>query len=304
MLNMLKKRDDRNSGATDESLFSDPLTQEVRRAAAFLDDRIRKGERGDSFTETVLLTPQLAELLLKRNPDNRAIRDVKVANYAADIKAGRWELNGESIKISKDGLLNDGQHRCRAVIDTGTSIRTKIDFGLDRETRKTLDQGAVRLTGDYFAMDGVPNAHQVAAVTSLVWQYEQRGRVSYEGHLKPTKQEQREVLKKHPEINDCVASLPRKGASMAGGVSVLAFCLFVFAKRDMAAAATFVTKLIEGDGLAKRDPIFICRERIHADKRMRLNDKVELIFRAWNAWRRGKQLGKLQVMGGELPSVE
>ncbi len=46
--------------------------------------------------ETV--TPELAERWLSLNTHNRTLRDGVVSRYAESIKAGQWELNGETIK--------------------------------------------------------------------------------------------------------------------------------------------------------------------------------------------------------------
>lgn len=48
----------------------------------------------------VTLTPELAEQLLARNTHNRTVSRPRVAQYAADMRAGHWAFNGEAIKIT------------------------------------------------------------------------------------------------------------------------------------------------------------------------------------------------------------
>lgn len=304
MLNIMHKRTNEKVAGEAEGLFSSTGSQDVRRAEAWLEDRLRRAARGEYICEVITLTPILAELLLRRNPDNRCIRHLRLANYEADMRAGAWVLNGESIKVSDTGLLNDGQHRCQAVVNSGCSIKTEIRFGLSRDSRTTLDQGAVRSPGDYLGMDNVDNPNECAAVAGLLWQYESRRRVSTQSVLRPTKQQVQETYRRHTHIADSVKFVPRKGSSMAGGVSTLAFCHFLMAKKNRDAADYFIGKLVKGDGLGATDPVFVCRERLHGDKRMKVEEKIELIFRAWNAHRVGRRLKKLQVMGGELPTLE
>ncbi|MBX3482399.1 hypothetical protein [Phenylobacterium sp.] len=54
------------------------------------------------------ITPEIAERLLQANSLNRRISGPVVERYARDMKAGRWKLNGQTIKISARGRLLDG----------------------------------------------------------------------------------------------------------------------------------------------------------------------------------------------------
>jgi hypothetical protein len=48
-----------------------------------------------AFGSRYSIMPELAEFILNLNPDNRPIREMKVRQYASDMKDGRWQLNGE-----------------------------------------------------------------------------------------------------------------------------------------------------------------------------------------------------------------
>ena len=56
-------------------------------------------------TKIEFITPKLAEKLLSKNCINRPVKKTTVDYYSDIIKRGQWELNGESIKISKEGIL-------------------------------------------------------------------------------------------------------------------------------------------------------------------------------------------------------
>jgi len=71
---------------------------------------------------------------------------------------------------SKCGQLNDGQNRCAAVVRSGLTVPTIFVFGLERETRLTVDQGVGKRPGDYLAMSGVANSNHVAAIAAMIWQ--------------------------------------------------------------------------------------------------------------------------------------
>lgn len=288
----------------DGPLFSCADVSGSRRAQSWLAEQLRRGEH-ETFSTVIELTPALAELLLARNPDNRNVREQRVIDYATDIKGGNWDLNGEALKVSRCGFLNDGQHRCHGVVRAATSIRTMIIFGLRRETRTTLDQGSVRTAGDYLGMEGIESGNQSAAVAGMLWQYENLGRVSRQSLYRPTKAQVRESFHAHAGINASIRAANHKGAALVGGVSTLAFCHYLFAQKDQKAADEFVIKLARGDGLAASSPVYRCRERLHVNRRMKLEEKVELIFRTWNAVRKNRKFdSKSSPIKGELPALE
>lgn len=292
--NINAQRSEHQASGGDAPLFSTALVAERRRAEQWLADRLKRGER-EIFSEENDLSPVLAELLLARNPDNRNVRDGVVSDYAGDIVEGNWTTNGESLKISRQGMLNDGQHRCLAVIKAGRKIRTMFTFGVERASRTTLDQGLARTPGDYLGMAGVSSANQAAAVATLLWQYKRLGRISRQSIYRPTKAQILEAFAEHSGINDSIRVAAKKGCNVAGGVSVLALCHYLFAQVDRAAADNFIEKLIKGTDLPASDPIYLCRERLRSETRMVIEDKAELIIRAWNNHRRGRRLQKLQL---------
>ena len=115
-------------------------------------------------TRIELVTPKLAEKLLSKNCINRPVKKLTVDFYADIIKKGQWELNGESIKISKEGILLDGQHRLMAIVKSGIPIRTVIVEGLDSSTFDTIDQGVSRTTSDLFNVQGISNATTMSSI--------------------------------------------------------------------------------------------------------------------------------------------
>lgn len=144
-------------------LFAKPPTA----TAAQLKDWIERG-RSNVFTVTTMLTPELAKLLLSNNPGNRpphlgTNRGTRsITAYAAMMRRGEWMLNGSTLVVAASGELNDGQHRCEAVILAETAVPVQIVFGVDRETRSTLDQGIARTGGNVLAMAGVKDGNNVA----------------------------------------------------------------------------------------------------------------------------------------------
>lgn len=282
------------------------LEREIARASTWLDEMIAKGRR-QVFSEVVTITPVLARLILQRNPENRAISAKRLAEIRADLENGHWVFNGESIIVSADGLLNDGQHRLTACRDTGVSMRTLMVFGVHRSARLTTDQGTARTAADYLSMGGKPHeAAVVAAVARLVWQYDNYGTVDTRNHHKksrlPTKAE---II---GTADDNMQAIQRSVDRVTGGHkalasrSLIAFCHFIFDRIDPEAAAFFIARLLDGTSLSADSPIYVLRQRLTNDPRMLITERFEAIVRAWNAYRQNRPLQKIQIMGS-LPKV-
>lgn len=257
-------------------------------------------------TEMHRLTPALAEYLLgdDRNPMNRNISDRQVASFAQDINDGRWRFNGEPLIISRDGFLNDGQHRCSAVVATETSIEFLWVFGVTRDSRTTLDQGRVRSASDFLKMDGMPYATNSAAVAAIVMEALETGAAHY-GRKRPTKGAVVEYVHKHPDIIESCASIPTNTRTI-GGHSALAAAHYLISKvGEPEDVEDFFHKLVTGENLTARNPILVCRKRLTemVFNRERVNYRLECIIRGWNNYRSERRVSRLLITGGQLPKI-
>lgn len=82
------------------------------------------------------ITPEMAVEYLKKNTQNyrgQAMSRAKVRQYAEEIKAGRWELNGEGIMFDENGLLKNGQHRLAAIALAGVPVDVLVIRGISRD---------------------------------------------------------------------------------------------------------------------------------------------------------------------------
>jgi len=66
----------------------------INATEAWLESMVHRGQRAP-FAVIADLTPELAEILLSRNPENRPQKTWHIEEMADDIKAGRWVLNGQ-----------------------------------------------------------------------------------------------------------------------------------------------------------------------------------------------------------------
>lgn len=279
---------------------------ERERLIAWFDQGVARGKKEQGFAVVVTITPALAKILIERNVDNRPISAGNSNALMSDIAGGRWQFNGQAIVVSDTGILLDGQHRLHQVIATGRPIRTTITFGPKEESRFTIDTGKSKTAANFLAMQGHKYTAALSAAARLVLVYREQGNIVHRGNVRginPTKTEITAAVNELDGLATSVEFVAAHKTKNLTGPGTLGFAHFMFRKRATKEAADhFFTKLFNGDGLAKGDPILYCRNRL-PDVRTNVNTCAELLFKCWNAHRRGEELTKLP-MNGKLPKLE
>ncbi|WP_458686398.1 hypothetical protein [Nocardia tengchongensis] len=244
----------------------------------------------------------LARHWLERNPHNRPIRQARVQQYYDDMISGRWRFNGEAIKFGPDGELLDGQHRLQAIArTTGLSFPMLIVRGLSPDTQVTMDQGAKRTPGDQLMLTGIAS-HNVTLVAAALRVY----MVWMEGNLfgeggKGTSQSTTKVVEfatAYPELVTIADRYTGIARRLKARPAVACAAAIRLTEIDAYASNEFVRLWDTGVGLAADSPILALRYRLDLIRmtRLRVNDRdqIGLIVTAWNLWRRGRSVTKLQ----------
>lgn len=290
-------------------LFASIGTPASRRAHEAWRELQVKAEKGIG-SQVMTITPELAEIILSANPDNRRLKTVKVMEIAQDIREGRFVLNGETIIISKCGYLNDGQNRLNAVIEAARAIKTYVAYGVDRGSRLTVDLGSQRTPGDFLQMQGFGNANEHAAIAHLLWQHQKFGEIprSQMGTAyRPTKPHLTEFCLRHrTEIESALNAVPRANSSKLASYSVLCFAFLLINRASPnGPVRAFMEALSSGENLSANSAIYRTRERLLEEKRkgrIRKDEIIEIILRGWNAHRSGKRITKIQL-SGQMPRI-
>jgi hypothetical protein len=257
----------------------------------------------DTTTEIVEVSPDLAEQWLSRNPNNRNLRRAVVDAYARDMEAGRWRLNGETVKFSETGQLYDGQHRLNAVVQSGQTVPMVVVRGLGSDVMSTVDAGIKRSYSDALRLAGEDNTATLAAVCrrAVMWE---RGMRTNTGAIRPTSLEMDDFLQRHPEIRTSAELAARLASRERLPASVIGLCHWLFSLIDPEAATWFLLRVADGDGLAATDPIAVLRARVTrlrvSGGRINETEGLALTIRAWNAHRSGSARTKLQMPKGGL----
>lgn len=260
-------------------------------------------------TDVVTITPRLARKLLEQNIQNRKVSPANLGKIKLIMERGEWELNGEAIKIAKDGRVLDGQHRLMAAAETETTFQTLIVYGLDDEVQETMDSGKSRTVADVLALRGYKNASRLAAIVVAIIRSEQWNlRVAAGGHTAyvVTPRQVVERLQTEPSLEE---TFPAIRPVLAVGLSsrTAGLLYYTFSKIDAEDAQFFFDKLTHGDISDRENPILVLRNLLLSmkqDKRGSRNLTVvaALVIKAWNKFRLGESVKQLKfTMGGANP---
>lgn len=108
------------------------------------------------------ISPGTAEKYLALNLDkNRPIRPSTIRDYSNKMLAGEWVPTHQGIAFDQDGHLIDGQHRLRAIVDSGVTVQLMVTRGLRPDSFKALDLGARRKMSDILR---IPKTHSEVAL--------------------------------------------------------------------------------------------------------------------------------------------
>ena len=242
-------------------------------------------------TETI--GPAEAKALMETNTKNRHLRPSLVRQFRRDIEAGRWVLNGETIKIGEDGSLIDGQHRLKAVIDSNKPITTLVVRGLPATTQETIDTGSHRTFGDTLRLRGEDHYYTLAAVARMSWLMEVSGKVTAGGLAVPTFGDLIAYLGKNPGLREA-ASLavygPRSVLRLPG--SMVGALAYQMARIDEELAKEFWRELFENDAKTG-SAVHVIREQLLKDTKMphRMSTpyRAAILIKAWNMWMEGRE---------------
>lgn len=255
----------------------------------------------------VKVTPEHAEEWLGKNTHNRNIRQAAVTAYARDMAAGHWHVTAEPIKFTTDGTLLDGQHRLLAVIKAGVPIEMFVAKGIAEDAQRVMDTGAKRSPGDMLKLDGYSNANHLAASARFAMTY-QTGIESRNQTLAPTNSEISGFVTDNPELVEAVAAVSYYRNTIDLPITVTAVAWWVLVRLDAEACESFFASIATSATAGAGDPRSTLIQRLASARRQgeRLPQTAQLsmLFRVWNAWRKGNSLQKLPVYsrdGGQVP---
>lgn len=123
----------------------------------------------DLYTEYVLCTGEMAQRWLdESNVDNRRLRPAHVRRFMDLIMRGEWKLTHQGIAFDLEGRLRDGQHRLRAIAQTGVPCWIMVTYNLPVDAGEAIDQGLRRTSQDLLSV-GPRVADTVSLCAGLIF---------------------------------------------------------------------------------------------------------------------------------------
>ncbi len=255
--------------------------------------------------EVMTVTPDLAREWTVLNTRNRPVRYTKVAQYARDMKAGKWLLNGETIKIATDGTILDGQHRLYACMQAEVPFDTIVIRGLPVEAQDTIDTGMARKFADQLTLRGEVNAPLLGAIARWAFRWLRGVKMSGATELNPTHEEMSALIDADPRLREATSwatNARTRFRSVNGSVWGMAWLLFHGS--DHLAAEVFLEKILTGEDIGAGHPALAFRNRIwnakEAGERLTPYEQLAYLIIAWNAFKDDRPLKIVKFPNGKL----
>lgn len=263
----------------------------------------------------VRVYPDLARYLLTFNPEaNRNIKLRTVARYVGDMREGHWRFTPESIVFTVVPSLANGQHRLCAAAEFGGEVWMTFDFGWPDEIINAIDRGEKRTNADALTIDRIPHATRIAAAIALLSRYEQvmntGGSRSFASLPAPSSQS---TIARYREDPEGWAEAGKTGERVywaldkGFGTGVWVAAHRLIAEVYPTLATPFMDAVADGTdpaGSATRQLGDWARRRQQSATRTGdAREPLELIIRAFNAWRAGRSMSFPKTAGFVMSRV-
>ena len=265
-------------------------------------------------TKMILVTPEMAAEMLKKNCANRQISDNVVLYYAEQMKSGQWLSSPQTISFTEEGELIDGQHRLTALIRANVNIYFNVAINVPFENFKVLDNGRKRTLGDVMHMEKIPSAKKVASIITSYYALK-KGWVSRAGFssstnsspmaksdLGLTNQTAIDIYNKNPELwheitkvsEQCYSRLRIFTGSQIGAIAAFLILEKIHQKHIV---FSFLKQLFFNENVENKSIYYLREKLINSTVgNVKLVSAVKLIYliKCWNAFVKGKEIKNYQ----------
>lgn len=254
-------------------------------------------------TETVIVTPSLAQQLLGTMVNNRPRDPRTVANYARLMSEGRWAENGETIKLNAAGELIDGQHRLQGVIESGSALKMLVVKGVNGQAFETIDTGKSRSAADLLALEGFNHTSPMSAAARSLVLYQRglwEGKTG--GAIRISPLEVIDCIRNNPDITHAVGLIQKdyKEFGKLWSRGSAAFLLTIARRQNPHKADRFFSEVSNGSATSTEAITFKLRDRLMhnaASRTHKLPPRAlsSICVKAWVAFRDDSDLERLRV---------
>ena len=240
-----------------------------------------------------------------------------MSQYIYMLNNSLWLPTHEPIAIDKFGILQDGQHRLRAVAHTGISIKAWVCYNCDPAAFIAVDQGAKRTIGDILQIEGTEKGAMVAAIVRYyrVFQFQKWHQTVSPVTIKAMPSEIHSLANEKPEIFREATNKAAKWAKKFKPLSknlIGGMYAFLTDNGLEEKANKFFSMVSSGIGITEGDAIDLLRTQLIRDASMRKGarkynsrQKAILLVKAWNFYGSGKKPSRKSIYPnvGENPKI-
>jgi hypothetical protein len=253
-----------------------------------------------------------AQEMLKRNDINRNTSPVVIKRYARDmLREDGWDFfAADPIRVNKDGEILDGQQRLEALVLAGETnpdvvLKTWLYWGIPTESQVKMDQGRPRSRTDQLVIRKMPNPRDRSSIASLLLQWQNPENLFTKMIL--TNDEVLEFAEANYDRITRATEHALKLRKVGFAVSIAGAVYFKAEEKVLWEASNFFTSVATGENLPQGHPALRLRNTVffNKGKGRRINRLEELYYvvRAWNGFRKGETLNKLQLPPGGLEGL-
>lgn len=251
---------------------------------------------------TIRVTPKIAAEYLEHNINNRKKKPTKIALYARDMAAGDWLDTGEAIKFDDDGRLIDGQNRLYALIEADVTLSLLVIRGLPPEAQNVMDSGAARTNGDMLHLQGYKDANNLSSAINIhaAWHAGWFGTgMMPRGTPRLTQSEALTEIRKHGGLVHGVQEAYKVYKVVQLPIGALAAAHYLIGQVDAVDRDVYFDRIENLETAGRGDPVATLVKATQRDRNtgLRIWPSVALyyVFTAWNAYRAGDKLDRLNV---------
>lgn len=264
---------------------------------------------------------EASEMLVNVAPRQRSLSPGTVGRYVQDMKSGNWPFVGDSIRMTWDGHVIDGQHRLSAVVESGTTQTFLVIRGLPEESIEVLDGGRPRSLADVLRIRGETNVTHLSSIITGYWYWTVNGTYGCRGisRIAPHLRDDYGILSRHPSRSELLARFDSKRelirdatiqamtlyrtVSMSIPPSRWGLAWLLLSDVNLDAREAFFHAIRGGAGLESGHPALTLLARLRsADPR--LDDNVQqlaIILSAWNAFLEGRRVTSFRIPRDRYP---
>ena len=261
--------------------------------------------------DATTITKEIATTMLDMNTHNRKPKSGNLAKLIHELQNGLFKFNGESIIVSKSGVLLDGQHRLMAVEKTGIPIKSIIVWDVEDVTFSTIDTGVSRSASDVLSVNSIENYALKSKLSKMLILGLQNKNIN--GTDKAYKVTNEEILRFAVEHNILLDELCSKTMRYYNKkrllpTSDIGYFWHIFSSENRQVAELFFEELFSGIFSSDKNPCYHLRSKLE-DAKFNINRKMDkptrdkFIMKAWDKYLNNQEISFLRLTDGEMIRV-